>query len=129
MSGFSDEVLQAAASRREVELITYGRKTGQAHRTIIWVWGDGRRLFIRSGGGLGRDWPRNLLAHRRAVLHLGDVEVPVVPRHVTDLTEARSLHPLVQQKYGSAASSSIGSGDAPTPAEQATFELFPAPTT
>lgn len=127
MSGFSDEVLQAAASRREVELVTYGRKTGRPHQTIIWVWGDGKRLFIRSGGGLGRDWPRNLLAQGRAVLRLGDLEVPVVPRHVTDLAEARSLQPLVLQKYPSASPGSIGNGDVATPAEQATFELLPAP--
>lgn len=127
MSGFSDEVLQAAAREREVELITYGRKTGHAHATTIWVWGDGSRLFIRSGGGLGRDWPKNLLARGRALLRLGGLEVPVVPRHVTDLAEARSLHPLVRQKYGEASRSSVGSGEGPTPPEQATFELLPAP--
>jgi len=127
MSGFSDEVLQAARDRREVELVTFGRKTGRPHRTTIWVWGDSTRLFIRSGGGLGRDWPQNLLAHGRAVLQLGDLEVPVVPRHVTDLTEVRSLHPLAQQKYGPAARSSVGDGDVPTPGERATFELLPAP--
>ena len=127
MSGFSDEVLQAAASRGEVELVTYGRKTGRPHRTIIWIWGDGERLFIRSGGGLGRDWPQNLIARRRALLCLGDLEVPVVPRHVTDLAEARSLQPLVLRKYPGASPTSTGSGDPPTPAEQATFELLPAP--
>lgn len=128
MSGFSDQVLQAAADRREVELVTYGRKTGRAHQTTIWVWGDGRRLFIRSGGGLRRDWPQNLLANGRAVLHLGDLQVPVAARHVTDLAEVRSLHPLAQRKYGSGAQSSVGTGDTPTPAEQATFELLPAVT-
>jgi deazaflavin-dependent oxidoreductase (nitroreductase family) len=126
MGGFSQEVLEAAAREREVELITYGRKTGRPHRTTIWVWGDGRRLFIRSGGGMGRDWPQNLLAHGRAVLRLGDLEVPVVPRHVSDPAEARSLHPLVVRKYGSAARPRIGDG-APTPGELATFELLPAP--
>lgn len=126
MSEFSEQVLEAAAREREVELTTYGRKTGRPHRTTIWVWGDGRRLFIRSGGGMGRDWPQNLLARGRGVLHVGGLDVPVVPRHVTDLAEARSLHPLVQRKYGSAAQRSIGS-DGPTPGEQATFELLPEP--
>ena len=76
---------------------------------------------------MGRDWPRNLLAHGRAVLRLGDLEVPVVPRHVSDPAEARSLHPLVVRKYGSAARARIGDG-VPTPGELATFELLPAPT-
>ena len=126
MSGFTSEVLQAAADRREVELVTYGRKSGQPHQTTIWVWGDGTRLFIRSGGGLGRDWPQNLMAGGRAVLRLGDLEVPEVPRHV-DPAEARSLHHLAQRKYGSASQRSVGTDEAPTPAEQATFELLPAP--
>lgn len=125
VSGFSQEVLEAAAREREVELTTFGRKTGRPHRTIIWVWGDEQRLFIRSGRGMGRDWPQNLLAQGRALLHLGDLEVAVVPRHVSE-TEARSLHPLVLRKYGDAARRSVGDGP-PTPAEQATFELLPEP--
>ncbi|HEX6348952.1 MAG TPA: nitroreductase family deazaflavin-dependent oxidoreductase [Candidatus Dormibacteraeota bacterium] len=124
-TGFSEAVLAAAARLPEVELTTYGRKTGKPHRTTIWVWGDGRRLFIRSGAGMGRDWPQNLLANGRALLHLGDLEVPVAPRHVTDFAEARALHPLVARKYGEAARRSIGDGPL-TPAEQATFELLPA---
>lgn len=124
MNAFSDQVLEAAAREREVELTTYGRRSGDARRTILWVWGDGRRLFIRSGGGMGRDWPQNLLAQRRAVLHVGGLDVPVIPRHVTDLAEVRSLHQFAVRKYGSGAQSSIGN-DAPTPAELATFELLP----
>ena len=62
MSYFSASVIEAAASEREVELTTYGRRTGRAHRTTLWISSDGRRVFVRSGGGLGRDWPRNLLA-------------------------------------------------------------------
>lgn len=127
MSGFSDEVLQAAASEREVEIETYGRTTGQPRRTVIWIWGEGERLFIRSGRGLGRDWPQNLLAQGRAVIHLGDLEVPVVPRHVPP-AEARTLTPLVQRKYGTPGTGDTPATDAaPTPGEQATFELFPAP--
>lgn len=124
MKEFSTQVLEAAAREREVELTTYGRRTGRPHRTIIWVWGDGRRLYVRSGGGMGRDWPQNLLAAGRAVLHVGGLEVPVQARHLTDPAEARSLHPLAVRKYGAAAQSSIGT-DGPTPAELATFELLP----
>ncbi len=123
MTEFSAQVLEAAAREREAELTTYGRRTGRPHRTILWLWGDGRRLYIRSGGGMGRDWPQNLLAAGRAVLRVGGLDVPVVPRHV-DPAEARSLHPLVVRKYGAAAQSSIGT-DGPTPAELATFELLP----
>src|SRR5947209_2327952 len=122
MSYFSASVIEAAASEREVELTTYGRRTGRAHRTTLWISSDGRRVFVRSGGGLGRDWPRNLLAQGRGVLQVGALEVPVTARHLTDPAEARAVSELVSRKYGVKRPSTDGG---PTPAEQATFELLP----
>jgi deazaflavin-dependent oxidoreductase (nitroreductase family) len=123
MSGFSAELLEAAAREREVELTTYGRKTGNPHQVTIWIWGDDQRLFITSGQGLVRDWPQNLLATGRAVLRIGDLKVPVAARHLADPAEARSLRRLITRKYGVTVSGS--DGEPPTPAEQATFELLP----
>ena len=125
MSSFSPDVLEAATREREVQFTTYGRKTGSPHTVTIWVWGEGPRLFIRSGQGLGRDWPQNLLAQGKGVLHLAAHDVPVTARHVTDTGEARSLSDLVERKYGVKVPRSRD-GQPPTPAEQATFELFAA---
>jgi deazaflavin-dependent oxidoreductase (nitroreductase family) len=125
MREFSPSILEAAAREREVELTTYGRRTGRPHRTVLWISTDGQRLFVRSGGGLGRDWPRNLLAGERGVLHLGRSEVAVRARHLTDPAEARSVTGLVVRKYG-ASVQRPRDGAPPTPAEQATFELAPA---
>jgi hypothetical protein len=124
-SEFSPQVLEAAAREREVELTTYGRRTGNPHRTVIWISGDGRRLFVRSGGGLGRDWPRNLLARDRAVLHVGGLDVPVRASHVADPDAARSVTELVIRKYGPSVQRSP-ENSLPSPGEQATFELLPA---
>ena len=121
MASFSADVLDAAARVREAALTTHGRKTGNPHRTVLWVWGDGQRLFIRSGGGLGRDWPRNLLARPDGVLHVGGHDVPVNARHL-DTGEARSVSGLVVRKYGSIVRVPED-GAPPTPAEGATFEL------
>lgn len=126
MSEFSAEVLAAAAREREVELTTYGRTTGEPRRVTIWVSGDGRRLFIRSGGGPGRHWTRNVLARDRAVLHVGGIDVPVRVRRVGDPGEARAVTELVVRKYGDGVRRSPDP-DHLTPAEQATFELLPAP--
>ena len=125
MSEFSQSILEAAAREREVGFTTYGRKTEKTHRTTIWLSGDGKRLFIRSGGGLGRDWPQNLLASGHGVLHVGGMDVPVQGLHVTDPSEARSVSGLVIQKYGSSVRRSPDGGPL-TPAEQATFELRPS---
>lgn len=124
--GFRQVVLEAAAREREVELTTYGRRTGRLHRTTVWISTDGRRLFVRSGGGLARDWPRNLLARGDGVLHVSGVDVPVLARHVTDPARARSVTQLVVDKYGPTVQRSPDEGP-PTPAEQATFELLPRP--
>jgi deazaflavin-dependent oxidoreductase (nitroreductase family) len=124
MATFSSEILDAAAREREVTFTTRGRKTGDPHSTVIWVWGDGQRLFIRSGGGLGRDWPRNLVALPQGVLHVGGHDVPVRARHL-EASEARSVAPLINRKYDAAPA--IPEADAPpTLGEQATFELTPA---
>jgi deazaflavin-dependent oxidoreductase (nitroreductase family) len=124
MAPFSADVLDAAAREREVALTTHGRKTGNPHRTVLWVWGDGQRLFVRSGGGLGRDWPRNLLARPDGVLHLGGHDVAVRARHLAT-GEARAVSPLVARKYGTGVRLAED-GAPPTPAEHATFELTPA---
>lgn len=58
---FSRDVLDAAEREREVHLTTIGRKTGKPHRVTIWVGTDGKRLYTRSGEGLRRHWPQNLL--------------------------------------------------------------------
>jgi deazaflavin-dependent oxidoreductase (nitroreductase family) len=125
MSEFSPDVLRSAARESEVELTTYGRRTGRPHRTVMWLSGDGRRLFVRSGGGPGRDWTRNLLARGEGVLHVGGHDVPVRARHVADPVEARQVTGLVVAKYGPAIQVPPD-GAPPTPAETATFELFPA---
>lgn len=123
MAEFSQAVLDAAAREREVELTTYGRRTGAAHETVLWLSGDGRRLFVRSGGGPGRDWTRNVLARPEAVLHVGGHDVPVTLRHL-DPSEARAVTELVIAKYGPSVQRAPDGGP-PTPAEQATFELLP----
>jgi deazaflavin-dependent oxidoreductase (nitroreductase family) len=124
MAGFDRETIAKALAEREVELTTWGRKTGKPSRVIIWIWGDDTRLYIRSGQGMGRDWPRNLAASGRGILHLAGQDIPVRARHVTDAAEARAGAAMVNRKYQSTNTPS-GEGELLTPAEQATFELMP----
>jgi deazaflavin-dependent oxidoreductase (nitroreductase family) len=123
-TAFDPAFLDAAAQQKEIELTTYGRKTGKPSKRIIWITVLNGRVYIRSGPGLGRDWPKNLIANSRGIVHLAGRDVPVQARHVTDATEARAMHAPVKQKYNAERPSSTG--DEPlTPAEQAVFELLP----
>ena len=124
MAGFDAETIKTALAEREVELTTWGRKTSNPSRVIIWIWGDDTRLYIRSGGGMGRDWPQNLLANGKGVLHLAGQDIAVRARHVTDAAEARAGAAMVNQKYATTNTPSA-EGDPLTLAELATFELTP----
>jgi hypothetical protein len=123
MAAFDAALLSACATTREVELTTFGRRTGRAARVIIWVVTDGERVYIRSGQGLTRDWPRNLLARGRAVLHVEGRDVPVRGA-LLPAEEGRRVSGLVAAKYGAGVRRSAP-GEPPTPGEQTTFELTP----
>jgi len=118
------EVIEAAAREKEVTLTTVGRKTGKPRRVTIWITTDGEHIFVRSGAGLRRDWPQNLLARGEATLELGRRSVKVKPRPVSDPSEARAVSALVRKKYGFFARASKPN-EPLTPGERATFELIP----
>jgi hypothetical protein len=118
-------VAEAAEAAHEVDLTTFGRTTGRASRRTIWITTDSDgRLYVRSGMGPGRDWPQNLLANQRAVLHIGEQDVPVRARQVTDRAELLTSGAAVKKKYGRDLPSS-NDGEPLTLPEQATFELIP----
>src|SRR5439155_22510150 len=95
------DLARAAAVAREVDLTTFGRETGPPSRRTIWITTNALgRIHIGSGQGLSRDWPRNLLANPRAVLHMNGRDMAVRARHVTDRTELRVSHSALEQKYG-----------------------------
>jgi hypothetical protein len=125
VADFDGAVTAAVQREREVELTTYGRTTGKPSRRILWAYGDDTRIFIRSGQGVGRDWPQNLLANGRGILHVAGMDVPVRAVHLTDIAAARQAGALGRAKYGESFSTSV-EGEAPTLGEQATFELLPA---
>lgn len=125
MESFSADVLEAAQREREVKLTAFGRKSGKPHQVTIWITTDGTHLYIRSGQGLRRNWPQNVIARGGGVLQIGKTEVKVKPRLATDPVEARMVSGLYKRKYGPFVKASRPNQPL-TPGEQATFELLPA---
>jgi deazaflavin-dependent oxidoreductase (nitroreductase family) len=125
VESFSADLLEAAKREREVKLTAFGRKSGRPHQVTVWITTDGKHLYVRSGQGLRRNWPQNLVARGEGVLHVGKTEVKVKPRHATDPAEARMVSGLYKRKYGPFVKASRPNQPL-TPGEQATFELLPA---
>ena len=121
------DLIEVSARQREVTLMTYGRKTGEEHRVTIWIATDGTHMYIRSGQGLRRQWPQNLIARGEGVLQVGNKTVTVKPRLVTDPAEARAVSALYGKKYGQFVRASKPNQPL-TQGEQATFELIPIDT-
>src|SRR4030088_786796 len=118
------DLARAATVAREVDLTTFGRETERPSRRTLWITTDALgRIHIRSGQGLARDWPRNLLANPRAVLHINGKDIAVRARRVTDRAELRASLGALEQKYRWQLPASQP-GAPLTPPEQATFELM-----
>lgn len=109
--------IDAAAKTNEVTLTTTGRKSGKQHSVTIWITTDGERVYIRSGQGMGRDWPQNLVARSEATVRAKDQDFKIKARHVTDPSELHATTALVANKYGVRPTSKK--------AEEAVFELTP----
>jgi deazaflavin-dependent oxidoreductase (nitroreductase family) len=124
MAAFPRDVLAAAGKEREVRLTARGRKSGKPRRVTIWISTDGKRIYVRSGAGMRRDWPQNLVAAGEGELQLGGQIVKVRPRHLTEPAEARAVSELHRAKYGSSVKPSRPT-EPLTTGEQATFELLP----
>jgi hypothetical protein len=124
MNKFPSDVLDAMAKEKEVHLTTYGRKTGKESGVTIWIVTDGKKVYIRSGQGLKRYWPKNLLERPEGTVQLDSKVVRFRSRHITDPAEARYSSKLYGPKYGDFVKPSNES-DPLTPGEQAAFELLP----
>lgn len=124
MNKFPSDVLNAIAKEKEVQLTTYGRKTGEESSVTIWIVTDGNKVYIRSGQGMKRHWPKNLLERPEGTVQLDGRVVQFKSRHLTDPAEARHSSRLYAPKYGDFVKPSNES-DQLTPGEQAAFELLP----
>jgi deazaflavin-dependent oxidoreductase (nitroreductase family) len=81
-------------------LTTIGRRTGRPHRIEIWFAAHDGRLYLLSGGRERADWVRNLRAHPRVTVELGN-ETHVGMAHVlaAGAPDDRLARELLVAKY------------------------------
>ena len=92
----STPTLQASEPLGYLE--TIGRVSGLPRETEIWWALDGDRIFILSGGGLAKDWTRNMLKTPRVRVRVRDagvtgtasgVDYPAVERRAREVVAAK----------------------------------------
>lgn len=80
-------------------LETIGRVSGQQREVEIWFGFEHGTIFLLSGGGLGKDWTRNIQKTPAVRFRVGDVWVTGTARIVDDpILEAR-IRRVVGGKY------------------------------
>jgi deazaflavin-dependent oxidoreductase (nitroreductase family) len=65
----NDDILNALATERTVDITTTGKKSGEPRRIEIWFHNVDDRIYITGMPGK-RDWYANLLAEPKLTFHL-----------------------------------------------------------
>jgi deazaflavin-dependent oxidoreductase (nitroreductase family) len=89
----SQQIQQALAHDRTVDITTVGRRSGQPRRIEIWFHSLDGRVYI-SGLPGRRGWYANIVAHPDFVFHLKETTQAALParaRPITDPAERRSV--------------------------------------
>jgi deazaflavin-dependent oxidoreductase (nitroreductase family) len=73
-----------------IDFTTIGRHSGQARRIEIWWFRVDGHFYITGTGGR-RDWLANLRANPAGIVHIGDLDIPVIAQEVSDPTERRRV--------------------------------------
>ncbi|MGZ6978995.1 MAG: nitroreductase family deazaflavin-dependent oxidoreductase, partial [Acidimicrobiia bacterium] len=82
---------------------TTGRRTGQPHTIEIWFAVDRGVVYLMAGGRERSDWVRNLVAHPKARLQIGEHDWDADARLVDPGTEEDGrVRPLLRDKYANA---------------------------
>jgi len=89
------ELLVSLASQDYGYLTTKGRVSGRPHAVEIWFGVSGEKIYLLSGGGLGSDWVKNLIADPAISLRIEKKhfigEASLVQEHEEDAMVRRLL--------------------------------------
>ncbi len=99
-ASFDAETLRLLDETGEVDIETRRDEDAHAHRTIIWVVTLDGEVYVRSVRGENGRWYREASAYPNAVLHAGDVRVPVRAVSAADPETAEKVSEAYRSKYG-----------------------------
>src|SRR4051794_1126539 len=89
----SNEIQNALAQDRTIDVTTTGRKSNRPHRIETWLFRANNKHFLTGSPGR-RDWYANLLATPDFTLHLKTsvkADLPAKATAITDETERRAI--------------------------------------
>jgi ribosomal protein S18 acetylase RimI-like enzyme len=101
-NAMDEQIKQALAQDLTIDIITTGRKTGEARRTEIWFHNIDGRLYITGLPGR-RDWYANLLTHPEFTFHLKEsvhIDLPARAKPILDAEQRRTILARIMQKLG-----------------------------
>jgi deazaflavin-dependent oxidoreductase (nitroreductase family) len=119
----NDEIRQALATDRVIDMTTIGRKSGQPRRLEIWFHNIDGQVYLTGTPGT-RDWYANLVANPAFTFHLKQsvtADLPARARPVTDPGERRAVLTRILSKIGRPASD-LPAWEAGSPLIAVTFD-------
>ncbi|MFE4499402.1 DUF2255 family protein [Rhodococcus sp. NPDC056743] len=123
MAGWSEEQVAAITNPQEVQVVT-GRADGSLRKpTIIWIVGDGDRIFIRSTNGRPAAWFTSAITTGTGQIIADGTayDVKFVEAGDADLPTVDSAYRTKYRQYPSIVDHLVESGP-----RSATLEVFPA---
>jgi deazaflavin-dependent oxidoreductase (nitroreductase family) len=102
----NDEIKQALAKDRVIDMTTIGRTSGQPRRKETWFHNIDGNIYLTGTPGK-RDWYANMVANPRFTFHLKEsaqADLNAVARPVTDPAERRAVLTRILSNIGRPAS-------------------------
>jgi deazaflavin-dependent oxidoreductase (nitroreductase family) len=102
----NDEIKQALAKDRVIDMTTIGRTSGQPRRKETWFHNIDGKIYLTGTPGK-RDWYANMVANPSFTFHLKEsarADLAAHARPVTDAVERRAVLSRILSNIGRAAS-------------------------
>jgi hypothetical protein len=81
-----EQIKQALANDRVIDITTIGRQSGQPRRLEMWFHNLDGRIYITGTPGK-RDWYSNMVAHPAFTFHLKESATADLPAHARPITD------------------------------------------